>query len=356
VAVRSVIVLVVALALVLVTTSCSSEDDSNGMTGSAVEPVGPCRIAFRVRNADYPDAPSDIHVINPDGTGQRNLTRTGTVFEVSPVWSPDGRKIAFTAQGSDLSATHIYVVNADGSGRRQLTHPRPDRAYSQMGTWSRDGRVIFYTRQDLSGNLSSWAMNADGSDKRRIQGFNNASPSPDGHYVAGTRNSGVESDYYGSPDVYVVKSNDDDRRWLTRTGDTEFSGWSPDGDWILYKRWAGAAGLYVVKPDGSDRKRLTHDSDDYNATWSADGESILYTSQSPAEGIHIVALTDGPPQRLTRKVNDLSPGWSSGGTRIVFGRSFGIWMMNRDGTDIRSVAQPGGPEVYESPAWSPACK
>jgi TolB protein len=325
------------------------------MVGSAVDPVGPCGIAFRVRAADYPDAPSDIHVINPDGTGQRNLTRNGTVFEWSPVWSPDGRKIAFTAQGTDLSATHIYVMDADGSGRRQLTHPKPDRAYSQMRTWSPDGRVLFYTLRDLNGNLSSWAMNADGSDKRRVQGFTNALPSPDDHYVAGTRNSGVESDYYGSPDLYMAKSNGDDRRWLTRTGDTEFVGWSPDANWILYKRWSGAAGLYVVKPDGSDRKRLTHDSDDHNANWSPDGESILYTSQSPAKGIHIVALNGGSPQRLTRKVNDLSPSWSSGGTRIVFGRSFGIWMMNRDGTGVRPVAQPRGPRVYESPAWSPAC-
>jgi hypothetical protein len=72
--VRSAIVAIIALVLTLVGTSCGSEEDSNEKAASEVKPVGPCRIAFRVRVADYGDVPSDIHVINPDGTGQRNLT------------------------------------------------------------------------------------------------------------------------------------------------------------------------------------------------------------------------------------------------------------------------------------------
>jgi TolB protein len=352
VTVRSAILVVAALGLIALAASCDSGNEKAG------EPAGPCRIAFRFKDADYGDSPSDIYVVNPDGSGRRNLTAAGDVFEWSPVWSPDGGRIAFTAQGSELSSTQIYVMNADGSNRRQLTH---GRAYSQMGMWSPDGQTIFYTQIDLDGNVTSWTMDADGSDNRRVPGFQESFRSPDGKHVAGTRNSGLDdSDYYGSPDVFVAKSNGEDGRWLTRGGDAEFFGWSPDSEWILYKRMPGvfvlkAPGLYVVKHDGSGRKRLTR-SDEYGATWSPDGRLILYTHGSKPSGIYVVDASGGTPRRVTRHVNDLSASWSPDGKRILFSRDFGIWMVNRDGTGLRPVARPGKVPVYESPAWSPACK
>lgn len=343
----------VAAALIglgLLGSSCGSDNDQ-----PEAQPAGPCRIAFRVRTEDHADAPSDIYVVNPDGTGRRNLTRSPSLFEWSPLWSPDGRKIAFTAQEADLSATlvtDIFVIDADGSSRRRLT----DRAYSAMGTWSPDGRTIFYTQE--TGDGTAWAMNADGSEKRLFKGFGaDAVVSPDGEQVAGTRNSGLESAaYYGSPDVYVAKANGDGGRWLTRAGDTELFGWSPDGQWVLYRRMLERQGLYIVKPDGSGRKRLTR-SEDYDATWSPNGRLILYVTQSPPRGIYVVSI-DGRRRRLTRPSgDDLFPSWSPGGTRIVFSRnSWEIWAMDHDGTDLRPIAQPTGSEIYESPAWSPACR
>ena len=55
---------------------------------------------------------ADIFVIGADGTGRTNLTRTQSVAEAEPAWSPDGRLIAFTQD------RNIFVMNADGTGRR----------------------------------------------------------------------------------------------------------------------------------------------------------------------------------------------------------------------------------------------
>ena len=53
--------------------------------------------------------------MNADGSGERNLrARVGRDSGLG--WSPDGRKIAFTA-----GSTEVYVVNADGSDRKRLT-------------------------------------------------------------------------------------------------------------------------------------------------------------------------------------------------------------------------------------------
>jgi Tol biopolymer transport system component len=80
------------------------------------------------------DRQSDIAVINADGTGLRRLTRTAA-FETHPVWSPDGRRIAFTsdrhAKGGRLEplgpAFELYTMRADGRDVRRITRNRvPD--------------------------------------------------------------------------------------------------------------------------------------------------------------------------------------------------------------------------------------
>jgi hypothetical protein len=60
----------------------------------------------------------DIYVMNSDGTGQTNLTRT-KVAVGGGVWSPDGKQIAFTraVAGDVYAGQDVYLMNADGTGR-----------------------------------------------------------------------------------------------------------------------------------------------------------------------------------------------------------------------------------------------
>ena len=97
------------------------------------------RIAFEVATARPParsggGRQSDIAVINVDGTGLRRLTRTAA-HETHPVWSPDGRRIAFTsdrhARRGRLEllgpAFELYTMRADGRDIERITHNRvPD--------------------------------------------------------------------------------------------------------------------------------------------------------------------------------------------------------------------------------------
>ena len=61
----------------------------------------------------------DIFTMNPNGSGQTNLTRNRRIDDLRPVWNPGGGEIAFW---SDRSGNHdVHTMNADGSGVRRLT-------------------------------------------------------------------------------------------------------------------------------------------------------------------------------------------------------------------------------------------
>ena len=109
------------------------------------------RIAFLNKR----DGGKEIYVVSADGSGQRRLTRDAR-FSATPAWSPDGRKIAFEG-GPRRHLSGVYVVNADGSGQRRLARN------GSAPAWSPDGRTIaFFSDSKI------YLMNADGSEHRPL--------------------------------------------------------------------------------------------------------------------------------------------------------------------------------------------
>ncbi|WP_419936755.1 amidohydrolase family protein [Candidatus Palauibacter sp.] len=77
----------------------------------------------------------------PDGTPRR-LTED-EVGEFHPVWSPDGRDVAYVTWDDDSGEGHIRRVSADGGASTSLT---PEPAYYQQIAWSPDGGRIVAIR------------------------------------------------------------------------------------------------------------------------------------------------------------------------------------------------------------------
>lgn len=104
---------------------------------------------------------STLHVVNVDGTGERELAIANSLGFVRP-WSPDGRKIVFGAR--EDTTLDIFVINADGTGLTKLTNS-PGDDVSPM--WSPDGQEIFF-ESSPTGFLQISSMRSDGTDQRNL--------------------------------------------------------------------------------------------------------------------------------------------------------------------------------------------
>ncbi|PKL56976.1 MAG: peptidase S9 [Methanomicrobiales archaeon HGW-Methanomicrobiales-6] len=103
------------------------------VSGYSWSPDG-ARIAYVVASPPGTLPEFSLWVIDSDGSGSEQLT-TGN-WDTSPVWSPDGTRIAFRSESRDRA---LWVMKSDGSDLAPLG---PDNPAYMMHQWSPDGRTI----------------------------------------------------------------------------------------------------------------------------------------------------------------------------------------------------------------------
>ena len=129
------------------------------------------RIVFSARREGHAvhnlDATYEIYVMDADGGNQQRLTNNRK-SELYPSWSPDGNRIAFSAdRKGDRVNFEIYVMDADGGNQQRLTN---NRIHDRYPSWSPDGkRIAFSSEKD--GNWESleiYVMDADGGNPQNL--------------------------------------------------------------------------------------------------------------------------------------------------------------------------------------------
>ena len=116
----------------------------------------------------------EIYVMDADGKNQQRLTENRKI-DWDPSWSPDGQRIAFSAdRKGDLQNFEIYVMDANGKNLQKLTE---NRVYDWSPSWSPDGeRIAFMSERD--GNAEIYVMDADGGNQQNLTNNRHADFSP----------------------------------------------------------------------------------------------------------------------------------------------------------------------------------
>jgi len=337
--------------------------------------------------AGLPGESGGIFLLSFKTGERRQLTSPHSYFDSLPVFSPDGRWVAFT-RDFGFSAREIFVIAAHGGTAKQLTF---DREPTYGATWTADSREIVFASNRGIGGESLWRVAAKGGAPVRLsatlQGGFYPSISRQGNrlvYTESFKDTNIyayEGPGFGSQPVpgrfggwkgLILSSRRDDSPNISpggeriafaskRTGNEEIWGcdrnggrlvqltsfkgpgtgtprWSPDGRWIAFDSLAaGNPNIYVIDANGGAPRRLTTGhSGNFMPSWSPDGNWLYFKSdRSGSDQLWKIRVAGGVPTQLTH--GGASEGFASPDGKLVY-------FTKRDWGAIWTVPVDGGPE------------
>ena len=256
--------------------------------------------------------------------GDAHLLVSNPATESRPLWSPDGKQLAFIS--TRTGGGDIYVLTLATGELKRMTY---GDTLEQLDAWSPDGKWIYYSSvdDDIDYNTDVFRVSADGgtpmqvSKEQYLAEFESA-PAPDGKAI-----------------VMMAKGISDQQWWR--------DGHSHIDDTELW--WKSLA------PGGKYRVLLQDDAKHAWPMWSADGKTIYYMSDKTGpENIWSMPAAGGAETPITHFTNGrvLWPTIGDHGREIVFQRDLTIWKLDlKTGkaaeVPITLIGSPSGEGTHE---------
>lgn len=282
-----------------------AQDDGRHGVGDRVptDNVEPPRADVPQKGRIVFESDGDIFAIDSEGENLNQLTNH-LAHDSRPVWSPDGKQIAFVSDRDRIPK--IYVMGANGENQRLYI----DMASTRLDApkWSPHGGSIVFTAQ---------------SDKIYIGGNIKPVFLADGRHPAWSVLGQIAFIRYdmegnGQEDIYVQSSHGGNPVRITDLrGDEKHPAWSPDGRLIAY---AGSGvehrfDIFVMNDDGSNKVNISlHPGDDRAPTWSPDGRQIAFMSNRDGSfnwEIYVMNFDGSSQRNITNNpaAHDMFPSW-----------------------------------------------
>ncbi len=277
-------------------------------------------VVFSVTEPSYDDKEqtSDLWIVPTDGSAKPRKITAMKAGESDATWSPDSKRIAFSAKRDADESAQIYLLDIAGGGEAQrvtnLSTGVRRPKFSPDGTSISFGSTVFPDAADDEANKKAAKEEKDRKFKVRIydsfpvRAWDKWIENKDPHVFVQTLDpAGTAKDLLAG--TQLTKEPGFGGTGAGAPGGEAINGeWSPDGQWIVFAatsaRNTGAFAevsfdLFRVSVKGGEPERITHASGSYGSpSFSADGKT-LYATFEPSNGkvynlARLVAL-DWPP-------------------------------------------------------------
>ncbi|RKU20595.1 hypothetical protein C6500_08510 [Candidatus Poribacteria bacterium] len=258
------------------------------------------------------DGNHEIYIMNPDGTGQKNLTRH-KASDAQPTWSPTGKEILFVSNRD--GRPDLYLMDADGKNVEKVFK---NLKFRTAPAWSPDGKQISYCRADPVREL--YIASLDKKEEKRVAplgkygGYSNWSP--DGRKIAfggPSRQRNIDSRIY----IFNLETR---RKEMLFADEILTSmrnpAWSPLDDKIAFSWFqGGTSAIYVMESNGNNPEKVVdppRGSSTAHPAWSPDGNELVYEQYVQKDNnrhIYIMNLNRRESEKLTRKGINFFADW-----------------------------------------------
>jgi Tol biopolymer transport system component len=300
----------------------------------------------------------------------------GNVRPEGPIWSPDGKMIAFpvvTDNAPEKSELWMVPVSSDGRPEAEPTildvkpivmatlHGKPVFKFvNPLGGWSLRNEIAFLLESPLDEGIYTVPVSGGRATRIALEG-REPRWTPDGKRVY----------FRGKTNIQSVAAAGGDERSVPIRGEFPMNVGYPmgsnevsrDGKSIVFfgglkgsKEAPEAVGIFTVPSDGGEAQPIAVSTDGAgtNPCWSSDGKWIAYTNN---RAIWIVSSEGGSPKQLTSDadlVGEAELRWSPDGKTIAyFGADKTVRLIPSTGGASQVLTQIPAVNYFLGLSWSP---